>query len=178
MDATELASASLGAIAIAPYHTTWPYQSGQRFTHHLAHYVQENLSRYRASHSLLPYWFAEGQARVVAGEAEAQAYQHFNYDPLWDTTVALAGTASYRHEHYALAYRYLERANGSLSMTLLLDLVQFMDWKGNYPGYLSSGESLAFVEAFDAMELVDHHGHYLSFARFRADYHQLLANSY
>ena len=59
-------------------------------------------------------------------------------------------------------------------MTLLLDLVQFMDWTGDYCGVISTGESRAFVEAFDAMELVDHRGRYLSFARFRADYHSLV----
>lgn len=59
-------------------------------------------------------------------------------------------------------------------MTLLLDLVQFMDWTGDYRGVISTGESRAFVEAFDAKELVDHRGRYMSFARFRADYHSLV----
>ncbi|WP_228263320.1 hypothetical protein [Marinobacter panjinensis] len=174
----ELSSASLSAVAIAPYHGSWPYDTGQILTHDLAHYVQENLSRYNAHHTLLPLWFAEGQATVVAGEPIASAYQHYDYEPLRDVTREDAGNASLRYEHYALAYRYLEKANGALAMTLLLDLVQFMDWKGDYPGVISSGESRAFVEAFDAVELVDHRGRYLSFARFRAEYHELLGASY
>lgn len=174
----QLSSAALSAVAIAPYHRSWPYDAGQIFTHDLAHYVQENLSRYNADHTLLPLWFAEGQAAVVADEPIASAYQHYDYDPLWDVTRDDAGNASYRYEHYALAYRYLEKANGALTMTLLLDLVQFMDWKGDYRGVISSGESRAFVEAFDAVELVDHRGRYLSFARFRSEYHELLDASY
>ena len=170
----QLSSASLAAVAIAPYSRSWPYDAGRIFTHALAHYVQENLSRYNADHTLLPLWFAEGQAAVVAGEPIAAAYQHYDYDPLWDVTRDDAGNASYRYEHYALAYRYLEEANGALAMTLLLDLVQFMDWKGDYRGVISSGESRAFVEAFDAVELVDHRGRYLSFGRFRAEYHELV----
>ncbi|WP_303288938.1 hypothetical protein [Marinobacter sp. SS5-14b] len=171
----DLASGTLAAVAIAPYHRSWPYEAGQIFTHELAHHVQENLSRHNASTSLLPYWFAEGQAALVSGYPVAPAYQHYDYDPLRDATRNDASSVSYRFEHYALAYRYLERANGALEMTLLLDLVQFMDWTGDYRGLISSGESRAFVEAFDAMELVDHRGRYLSFARFRADYHSLLA---
>lgn len=170
----QLSSASLGAVAIAPYHRSWPYDAGQIFAHELAHYVQENLSRYNAHASLLPLWFAEGQAALVAGDPVAPAYQHYDYDPLWDVTRQDADSVSYRYEHYALAYRYLEEANGALTMTLLLDLVQFMDWKGDYPGVISTGESRAFVEAFDALELVDHRGQYLSFGRFRADYHGLV----
>lgn len=175
---SELSSASLAAIAIAPYHRSWPYETGQILTHELAHYVQENLGRYDSEYSLLPLWFAEGQVGVIAGEPIASPYQHYDYDPLWDVTSHDAGTASYRYEHYALAYRYLEKANGALTMTLLLDLVQFMDWKGDYRGVISTGESRAFVEAFDTVDLVDHRGHYLSFARFRADYHALLASGY
>jgi hypothetical protein len=174
VNAAELSSASLAAVAIAPYPGAWPYDAGRIFTHDLAHYVQENLSRYRSDRSLLPYWFAEGQATLVAAEPVAPSYQHYDYDPLWDVTADDAGTASYRYEHYGLAYRYLESANSALTMTLLLDLVQFMDWKAEYPGFISSGESRAFVEAFDAMHLVDHRGHYLSFARFRSDYHLLV----
>jgi hypothetical protein len=174
----ELSSSSLAAVAIAPYHGSWAHNFGQIFTHDLAHYVQENLSRYSAGHTLLPLWFAEGQAALVAGDPIAAAYQHYDYDPLWDVSKYDAGTASYRYEHYALAYRYLEKANGALAMTLLLDLVQFMDWKGDYHGVISSGESRAFVEAFNALELVDRQGHYLSFARFRADYHGLMGATY
>lgn len=171
---TELSSASLAALAIAPDPGSWPFAAGQIFTHDLAHYVQENLSRYDAAHSLLPFWFAEGQARVVAGEPIAVAYQHYDYDPLRDVTEEGAGSVSYRHEHYGLAYHYLEAANGALAMTLLLDLVQFLDWKAYYPGVISSGESRTFVEAFNAAELVDHRGHYLSWVRFKADYHDLV----
>ncbi|MDI9244689.1 hypothetical protein [Marinobacter sp. CHS3-4] len=178
VSSTELSSASLAAVAVAPYHSAWPYDSGKIFTHHLAHYAQENLSRSVADHTLLPLWFAEGQARIIAGEPVAAPYQHYDYDPLWDATASQAGTASYRYEHYALAYRYLKRANGTLAMTLLLDLVQYMDWTGDYVGQIVTGESLAFVEAFNAMDLVDHRGQYLSFARFRADYHELLEASY
>jgi hypothetical protein len=176
--ATELSSASLAAAAVAPYPGSWPYDAGRIFTHDLAHYVQENLGRYDSGHSLLPLWFAEGQATVVADEPVASAYQHYDYSPLQDVYAHSSGSAIYRYEHYGLAYRYLERANGSLAMTLLLDLAQFMDWKDYHPGTISSGEALAFVEAFDAMDLVDHRGHYLSFARYRADYHQLVGASY
>ena len=171
---TQLSSASLAAVAIAPYSGSWPYDAGQILTHDLAHYVQENLSRYHSDRTLLPLWFAEGQATVVAGEPIAPTYQHYDYDPLLDVTAHDAGSASYRYQHYGLAYRYLEKANGSLAMTLLLDLVQFMDWKGEYLGVISTGESRAFVAAFDAMDLVDHHGRYLSFARYRSDYHVLV----
>ncbi|WP_289101679.1 hypothetical protein [uncultured Marinobacter sp.] len=171
-----LASGTLAAVAIAPYHRNWPYEAGQIFTHELAHYVQENLSRYSAAVPLLPYWFAEGQAALVAGDPVAPAYQHYDYSPLRDATRSEAGNVSYRFEHYALAYRYLEQANGALTMTLLLDLVQYMDWTGDYRGVISTGESRAFVEAFDAMELVDHRGRYLSFGRFFADYHALVSD--
>ncbi|TGN40232.1 hypothetical protein [Marinobacter confluentis] len=171
---TELSSASLAAVAIAPYSGSWPYDAGRIFTHDLAHYVQENLSRYHSDQTLLPLWFAEGQATVVAGEPIAAAYQHYDYEPLWDVTAHDAGNASYRYQHYGLAYQYLEKANGSLAMTLLLDLVQFMDWKGEYQGVISTGESRAFVAAFDALDLVDHRGQYLSFARYRSDYHALV----
>jgi hypothetical protein len=171
---TQLSSASLAAVAIAPYSGSWPYDAGQIFTHDLAHYIQENLSRYQSDRTLLPLWFAEGQATVVAGEPIASAYQHYNYEPLRDITLYDSGHASYRYQHYGLAYRYLEKANGSLAMTLLLDLVQYMDWKGIYQGVISTGESRAFVEAFDALDLVDHRGQYLSFARYRSDYHTLM----
>ncbi|MHA7853310.1 hypothetical protein [Marinobacter shengliensis] len=174
VSSSNLASGTLAALAVAPYHRSWPYEAGQIFTHELSHFVQENLSRYNAATSLLPYWFAEGQAALVAGDPVAPAYRHYDYDPLRDATRNDASNVSYRFEHYALAYRYLERANGALEMTLLLDLVQFMDWTGDYRGVISTGESRAFVEAFDAMELVDHRGRFLSFARFRADYHALV----
>lgn len=174
----QFSSASMAAIAIAPYYGSWPYDAGQILTHDLAHYVQENLSRYDSHSPLLPYWFAEGQAAVVADEPIAPAYQHYDYNPLRDVTPQDAGNASYRFEHYALAYHYLEKANGALEMTLLLDLVQFMDWKGEHGGVISSGESRAFVEAFDALELVDHRGYYLSFGRFRAEYHELVGGAY
>ncbi|MCG7200715.1 hypothetical protein MD273_13350 [Marinobacter pelagius] len=174
---SEFASASVAAVSIMPYASQWPYDSDRIITHELAHFVQENLSRYQARHSLLPLWFAEGQASVVAGEPIAPVYQHYDYDPLMDVTVFDATTADYRFEHYALAYHYLEEANGPLALTVLLDLVQFADWEG-LDGTTASGESLAFVEAFNAAGLVDHRNRYLSLERFKTEYHELLRNSY
>ena len=175
---SDFASASVAAMAIDPYYGQWPYETGQIIRHQLAHFVQENLGRYNANQSLLPYWFAEGQASVIAGEAVAPIYQHYDYDPLRDVTAGDAGSAPYRFEHYALAYRYLEKANGTLVMTMLLEMVQMMDWDGGFDGETSTGESLAFVEAFDSAGLVDHHNDYLSFQRFRDQYHELLSSSY
>ncbi|GAA0847724.1 hypothetical protein GCM10009113_24590 [Marinobacter szutsaonensis] len=174
---TEFASASVAAVSIMPYASQWPYDTDRIITHELAHYVQENLSRYQARNSLLPLWFAEGQAALVAGEPIAPVYQHYDYDPLLDVTVYDATTADYRFEHYALAYHYLEEANGQLALTVLLDLVQFADWEGLY-GTVYSGESEAFVEAFNAAGLVDHRNRYLSLERFKTEYHQLLNDSY
>lgn len=174
---SEFASGSVGAVSIMPYANQWPYDSDRIITHELAHFVQQNLSRHQARQSLLPLWFAEGQASVVAGEPIAPVYQHHDYDPLLDVTAPDAGTADYRFDHYALAYHYLEEANGKLAMTVLLDLVQFADWEG-LDGTTYSGESLAFVEAFNAAGLVDHQNRYLSLERFIAEYHLLLNDSY
>ncbi|WP_417565041.1 hypothetical protein [Marinobacter sp.] len=174
----EFVSASLAAVAFNPYYGQWPFETGQIVSHELTHFVQENLSRYDASDSLLPLWFAEGQATVVAGEPVAPAYQHYDYEPLWDVTPLDAGSAPYRFEHYGLAYRYLERANGALAMTVLLEMVQLLDWDGGFYGEISTGESRAFVEAFNSAGLVDHRNNHLSFQRFRADYHDLLNGSY
>ena len=175
---TEFVSASMGAVAFHPYYGQWPYETGQIVGHELAHFVQENLSRYDASYSLLPYWFAEGQSVVVAGEPIAPVYQHYDYDPLWDVTPMDAANTPYRFEHYGLAYRYLEKANGALAMTVLLEMVQVLDWDGGFYGEVSTGESRAFVEAFNSAGLVDHRNNYLSFQRFRSDYHDLLNSSY
>lgn len=175
---SEFVSASMAAVAFNPYYGQWPYESGQIVTHELAHFVQENLSRYDASYRLLPYWFAEGQAVVVAGEPVAPAYQHYDYDPLRDVTSLDAANIPYRFEHYGLAYRYLEQANGALAMTVLLEMMQVLDWDGGFHGEVSTGESRAFVEAFNSASLVDHRNNYLSFHRFRSDYHALLSSSY
>ncbi len=175
---SEFASASLAAVAFNPYYGQWPYETGQIVTHELAHFVQENLSRYDATGSLLPYWFAEGQATFLAGEPVAPAYQHYDYEPLWDITPQDAGNTPYRFEHYGLAYRYLEKANGALAMTVLLEMVQLLDWDGGFYGEVSTGESRAFVEAFNSAGLVDHQNNYLSFQRFRTEYHNLLNSSY
>ena len=175
---SEFVSASMAAVAFNPYYGQWPYETGQYVAHELAHFVQENLSRYDASRSLLPYWFAEGQAVVAAGEPVASVYQHYDYNPLQDVTSSDAANVPYRFGHYGLAYRYLEKANGALAMTVLLEMVQVLDWDGGFNGETSSGESLAFVEAFDSASLVDHRNNYLSFQRFRRDYHDLLNSSY
>ncbi|MHA7923896.1 MAG: hypothetical protein ACX936_01755 [Marinobacter sp.] len=175
---SEFVSASLAAVAFNPYFGQWPYETGQIVAHELAHFVQENLSRYDASYSLLPYWFAEGQSVVVAGDPIAPVYQHYDYDPLWDVTPIDAGNTPYRFEHYGLAYRYLEKANGALAMTVLLEMMQLLDWDGGFHGEVSTGESRAFVEAFNSAGLVDHRNNYLSFQRFRSDYHDLLNSSY
>lgn len=175
---SEFVSASLAAVAFNPYYGQWPYETGQIVAHELVHFVQENLSRYDAGYSLLPYWFAEGQAVVVAGEPIAPVYQHYDYDPLWDVTPIDATNAPYRFEHYGLAYRYLEKANGALALTVLLEMVQVLDWDGGFYGEVSTGESRAFVEAFNSAGLVDHRNNYLSFQRFRSDYHDLLNSSY
>ncbi|WP_372995119.1 hypothetical protein [Marinobacter sp.] len=175
---SEFVSASMAAVAFNPYYGQWPYETGQIVTHELAHFVQENLSRYDASYSLLPYWFAEGQAVVVAGEPVAPVYQHYDYDPLWDVTPHDAADIPYRFEHYGLAYRYLEKANGTLAMTVLLEMVQILDWDGGFLGEVSTGESRAFVEAFNSAGLVDHRNNSLTFQRFRSEYHDLLNSSY
>ncbi|MCM0614208.1 hypothetical protein KFJ24_17095 [Marinobacter sediminum] len=175
---TEFADASISAIGILPHYSQWPYETDQIISHQLAHFVQENLSRYQARYTLLPYWFAEGQASVVAGESIASAYQHYDYDPLEDATVLDAGPADYRFEHYALAYRYLEEANGKLAMTILLDLIQLLDWEGGFEDFTDTGESWAFVEAFNAAGLVDHRNQSLTWQRYKADYHYLLSHSY
>lgn len=175
---TEFVSASMGAVAFNPYYGQWPYETGQIVAHELAHFVQENLSRYDAIYSLLPYWFAEGQSVVVAGEPIAPVYQHYDYDPLRDVTPIDAANTPYRFEHYGLAYRYLEKANGALAMTVLLEMMQVLDWDGGFYGEVSTGESRAFVEAFNSAGLVDHRNNYLSLQRFRSDYHDLLNNSY
>ncbi|TYC55510.1 hypothetical protein FMN52_17735 [Marinobacter sp. BW6] len=175
---SEFVSASMTAVAFNPYYGQWPYETSQIVSHELAHFVQENLSRYDSSYTLLPYWFAEGQAVVVAGEPIAPAYQHFDYDPLRDVTTDDAARTPYRFEHYGLAYRYLEKANGALAMTVLLEMAQLLDWDGGFYGEISTGESRAFVEAFNSASLVDHRNNYLSFQRFRSDYHDLLNSSY
>lgn len=175
---SEFVSASMAAVAFHPYYGQWPYETGKIVAHELAHFVQENLSRYDAGHSLLPYWFSEGQAVVAAGEPVAPVYQHYDYDPLRDVTPSDAANFPYRFEHYGLAYSYLEKANGALAMTVLLEMVQLLDWDGGFYGEISSGESRAFVEAFDSANLVDHGNNYLSFHRFRSDYHDLLNSSY
>lgn len=174
----QVAEASLAAVSISPHHGQWPYETGRIISHQLSHFVQENLSRYDARHTLLPYWFAEGQASVVAGEPIASPYQHYDYDPLEDATLLDAGAADYRFEHYALAYRYLEDANGPLAMTVLLDLIQLIDWEGGFEGYTSEGETWAFVEAFNAAGLVDHRNQALTWERYKTDYHYLLSHSY
>jgi hypothetical protein len=56
--------------------------------------------------------------------------------------------------------------------------VQLLDWDGGFYGEVSTGESRAFVEAFNSAGLVDHRSNYLSFHRFRSDYHDLLNSSY
>ena len=175
---TEFVSASMAAVAFNPYYGQWPHETGQFVAHELAHFVQENLSRYDAGYSLLPYWFAEGQAVVAAGESVAPVYQHYDYDPLWDISAADAANTPYRFEHYGLAYRYLEKANGALAMTVLLEMLQLLDWDGGFYGEVTTGESRAFVEAFNSAGLVDHRNIYLSFQRFRSDYHDLLNSSY
>ena len=175
---SEFVSASMAAVAFNPYYGQWPYEAGNIVAHELAHFVQQNLSRYDASYSLLPYWFAEGQAVAVAGEPIAEVYQHYDYDPLWDVTPGDTANFPYRFEHYGLAYRYLEKANGALAMTVLLEMVQVLDWDGGFYGEISTGESRAFVEAFNSANLVDHRNNYLSFQRFRSDYHDLLNSSY
>lgn len=175
---TEFADASISAIGILPHYSQWPYDTGRIITHQLTHFVQENLSRYHSRYSLLPYWFAEGQASVVAGENEASAYQHYDYDPLEDATLLDAGPEDYRFSHYALAYRYLEEANGKLAMTILLDLIQLLDWEGGFDGFTGTGETWAFVEAFNAAGLVDHLNQPLTWQRYKADYHYLLSHSY
>lgn len=175
---SEFVSASLAAVAFNPYYGQWPYETDQIVAHELVHFVQENLSRYDASYSLLPYWFAEGQSVVVAGEPIAPVYQHYDYNPLWDVTPIDAANTPYRFEHYGLAYRYLEKANGALAMTVLLEMVQVLDWDGAFHGEVSTGESRAFVEAFNSAGLVDHRNNYLSFQRFRSHYHDLLNSSY
>ena len=76
------------------------------------------------------------------------------------------------------AYRYLEKANGALAMTVLLEMVQVLDWDGGFYGEIGTGESRAFAEAFNSANLVDHRNNYLSFQRFRSDYHDLLNSSY
>ncbi|MBW7472146.1 hypothetical protein [Marinobacter sp. F4218] len=174
----QLAEASISAVSISPHYSHWPYGTDSIFSHQLAHFVQENLSRYSARYTLLPYWFAEGQASVVAGEPIASPYQHYDYDPLDDATLADAAPADYRFEHYALAYHYLEEANDPLAMTILLDLIQLIDWEGGFEGYTDSGESWAFVEAFNAAGLVDHRNQALTWQRYKTDYHYLLSHSY
>jgi len=175
---TEFVSASMAAVAFNPYYGQWPYEVGQIVSHELAHFVQENLSRYDAGYSLLPYWFAEGQAVVVTGEPVGPVYQHYDYDPLWDVIPGDAANIPYPFKHYGLAYRYLEKANGALAMTVLQEMVQLLDWDGGFDGEISTGESPAFVEAFNSAGLVDHRNNYLSFQRFRSDYHDLLNGSY
>ncbi|MBW4935377.1 hypothetical protein [Marinobacter sp. F4206] len=174
----DFAEASVSAVSISPHHRQWPYKTGQIISHQLSHFVQENLSRYDARHPLLPYWFAEGQAAVVAGEPMASPYQHYDYDPLDDATLLDAGPADYRFEHYALAYRYLEDANGALAMTILLDLIQLIDWEDGFEGHTDTGETWAFVEAFNAAGLVDHRNQALTWQRYKTDYHYLLSHSY
>lgn len=180
----------LAGVNMPPEYRQWPSSVGEIVTHEIVHTAQNNLSFDAGYGYLIPRWFTEGQAVVLAGQRVASPSEHYNYEP--QTVVGFYdeyGDVGMAYEHYGLAYKYIHDHNSMESIVAMMR--QMKDTLDNpfspqsrvirEPSETDGGEmgdeTMAFQLAFDA-NIVDHNGDPLTIDRFRNDYHDLMNAAY
>lgn len=188
--ANEYAHAGRYGVSIAAPSIQSRSDAEQIVLHELIHTIQQ--MSYDSFHHFdtLPRWFFEGQAVFLAGQRIANQNSASNYQtPAFVTYSDEANVdVGEIYEHYGLAYRYLQNANGIEKMMALLRNIDQSDY--NYKGSYVSDEASAelnynfndgksahrpeFIQAFDMSNLVDANGQALTLERFKRDYVSLL----
>lgn len=163
----------------------------QVIRHELVHTVQRSV--YDAYHNpnMIPRWFLEGQALVLAGQpiasSRSSAYKAPTFVTFSDETNVDFGEA---YRQYGLAYKYLEDANNTPTLISLIANIDESDF--NHPATSTfiepnlldevsynfsdgfSSHHPGFIQGFDMTNIVDANGSSLSLERFKRDYDLLV----
>lgn len=150
-----------------------PHHLDTFITHELIHTIQMALGS-TVEGLALPRWWTEGQAEFLAGGDTAKRSDNGAFDPqLVVNGMQQSLDAGEAYQHYALAYSYLDAANGREQMLELIRQTKAQPLNSTTIEYNFDREDPRFQQAFNAL-MVDAQGNPLSIERWRDEYHTLI----
>ncbi|MEG3765374.1 hypothetical protein [Alteromonas sp. 14N.309.X.WAT.G.H12] len=166
-------------IVIAAPSVNPPSDADELITHELIHTIQTVFTMDASLVQPLPRWWLEGQATYLSGMGTVAKKKHNEYDP---TLVIYSFDETYvdnAYGHYALAYQYLEEANGRETLVNFMSELKALVtnvYSDEYPWdideYLAT-ENYQFTNLFNAT-MVDMDGNPLTVEQWRNNYHSYI----
>lgn len=189
MGGSQFGEGSQLGMQVPPNTSTYHGGVGEIFTHEIVHWVQQNISNAGQNpYMLMPRWFTEGQAVVLAGQSVESAAYHHNYHPVqiisFNDESEAGASPNTAYKHYGLAYKYLLDANGQAAITDMMKSLKTntstpqqwqegVEWDPATESPPEKDEGLAFTRAFNST-MDDHTGADLTIERYRTSYHDLM----
>ena len=165
-------------IAVPPNTGSYPGSASTMIKHELVHFVQENMTRTGGTAKTLPRWFAEGQAIVFAGQGYHHPSRHYDYSPVDVVSPGFETIpANEAYKHYGLAYSYLDKYNTTENMTNIMWLMRDDSPNPLNQNYGDGVHAPGFINGFDS-GMLDHEGNPLTFADYKANYHDIMNTQY
>ncbi|MBU2978184.1 hypothetical protein [Alteromonas sp. C1M14] len=166
-------------IVIAAPSVNPPSDASELITHELIHTIQLVFTMDATLVQPLPRWWLEGQATYLSGMGTVAKNKHDEYDP---TLVIYSFDETYvddAYGHYALAYQYLEEANGRETLVNFMSELKALvtniysdENPEDIEEYLAT-EDYQFTNLFNAT-MVDMDGNPLTVEQWRNNYHSYI----